>query len=776
MVKELKSKNDKLESVKDANPNLNSNDKSLKPNTDNGTQSLDSKGIPRDLSEKGESDNTNHSVPDGPPQLDSSGVDDGSYMDGFTDDTSGWMADKMEAGIDSVKDKAREGFKGLGSNKEGSETDTSDPSSGSDNTSDPSSGNNEQSDLSSEGKTSEVKGDDGGSDPEKDTDDSGDGNSEQGSVDGQNSSGNSEAMSINVGGNDDDDSEGGSESSLDKLKGFAKNALFKNKGVKVAVHSFNFLVSTLTGAGVPGAAAAAIVTAASVATVAVVGVTGAAIVVNNDTAKDEKVIQVEDCDDKERAADAALAGASANGLTTAEQEENVKKTHSALKEWGLNDIQISGVVGNGEQESGLDPKKFESDHVAGGKYKTEENYEKTRKDGPLIEYIFGSWSTFLSYYGSGLDESGYKSGAPEGKHTLGVGVWQWTGGGAMGLYNFSKEKSLDMWSMDAQLTYMLSSFSNKSSYYHRLETFKGMNSSNPEQAAVDFLNRWEYEAGNFSPNDGTHAHAEKRAQYAAKWYVKIKEMQVDKTYAKSILDAVVREASVASDAKVSSTSEAYHDCVNESQGFGGTGWQKKGGKFSGATGGFQGWKYNELPEELKQYAIDPRSLGMKFGSQEGWTTGAAVYIGISTCNQCTTLSAGLMGVLWEKDGQPLGIKHGMTGAGSQLVGQMVSALGVKQRSTPISGDVFSYGGSEGATDNHTGVVSHVFENDDILIIEQNIKGLSGASRTGNALTLGVNEFEWSYRYVPKSEWKGYYRFASPEGAGYKISSKAKSVK
>jgi len=51
-------------------------------------------------------------------------------------------------------------------------------------------------------------------------------------------------MSINVGGNDDYDSDGGSESSLDKLKGFAKNALFKNKGVKVAVHSFNFLVST----------------------------------------------------------------------------------------------------------------------------------------------------------------------------------------------------------------------------------------------------------------------------------------------------------------------------------------------------------------------------------------------------------------------------------------------------------------------------------------------------------------------------------------------------
>lgn len=757
MAKELKSKTDKLESLKDAKPNLKSNEKSLNPKKDNNDKNLNSTET---------SNNENQSVPDGPPQLDSSVVDnDDSYMDGFTDDTSGWMADKLEDGISTVKDKAEDGIKNLGSKKGDFEPKMSDLKSDGEDTSNPSSGNNTQSDLQADGDTSEINGSGNGDDN----------TAEEASVEGQNSSGNGDAMGIDVG-DDDGEEEGDSETTLDKLKGFVKNALFKNRGVKIAVHSFNFLVSSLTGAGVPAAAAVAIVSTMSFVTVAAIGVTGAAIASNDTNIKDEKVVQVEDCSDKEHAADAALAGASTNGLTTAEQEENVKKIHSALKEWGLTDIQISGVVGNGEQESGLDPKKFESDHVAGGKYKTEENYEKTRKDGPIIEYIFGSWSTFLSYYGSGLDESGYKSGAPEGKHTLGVGVWQWTGNGAMGLWKFSKDKSLDMWSIDAQLTYMLSNFSNKSSYYHRLETFKGLNSSNPEQAAVDFLNRWEYEAGNFTPNDGTHAHAEKRAQYAAKWYVKIKEMQVDKTYAKSILDAVVREASAASDAKVSSTSDAYHDCVNESQGFGGTGWQKKGGKFSGATGGFQGWKYNELPDELKQYAIDPRSLGMKFGSIEGWTTGAAVYIGINTCNQCTTLSAGLMGVLWEKDGQPLGTKHGMTGAGSQLVGQMVSALGVKQRSTPISGDVFSYGSSEGASDNHTGVVSHVFENDDILIIEQNIRGLSGASRTGNALTTGVNDFEWSYRYIPKSEWKGYYRFTSPEGAGYKISSKAKSVK
>lgn len=774
MAKELKSKTDKLESVKDANPNFKSNEKSLNPKKDNGNNgsNLTEDHGPKDLNSNSGLDNGNQSVPDGPPQLDSSGADGSSYMDGLTDDASGWMADKLENGIRGIgkgldssdKDDVSEGGKSSHDQKYGNDpNDTSAKES-----SDRMIGNmNENTDRMT-GETSEGNGESGTSEPESD-------DSEQGSVDGQNSSNNGDALGIDVDDEDiGDDEEGNSESTLDKLKGFAKNALFKNKGVKIAVHSFNFLVSSLTGVGVPAAAAVAIVSTMSFVTVVAVGVTGAAIASNDNYVKDEKVVKVEDCDDKEHAADAALAGASANGLTTAEQEENVKKIHSALKEWGLNDIQISGVAGNGEQESGLDPKKFESDHVAGGKYKTEENYEKTRKDGPLIEYIFGSWSTFLSYYGGGLDESGYKSGAPEGKHTLGVGVWQWTGGGAMGLYNFSKNKSLDMWSIDAQLTYMLSSFSNKSSYYHRLETFKGMNSSNPEQAAVDFLNRWEYEAGSFTPNDGTHAHAEKRAQYAAKWYVKIKEMQVNKTYAKSILDAVVREASAASDAKVSSTSEAYHDCVNESQGFGGTGWQKKGGKFSGADAGGS-WTYTELPDELKQYALDPRSLGMKFGEREGWTLGGDGYVNAGYCNQCTSLSSSLIGVLWEKNGQPIGSKHGMHGDGKAIVSSMASALGVKVRKDPISGDVFSQGPTATNEYGHTGVVSHVFENGDILIVEQNWDK-SGGARSKRWFDLGVNDFEWSYRYVKKSQYSSSYTFASPEGAGYKISSKAKSVK
>lgn len=769
MVKELKHKTDKLESIKEANPNFDPkpNQKSLNPKNNDGL---------KDLNEKGLSNNVNQSEPesihDGPPKLDSGGLDNDSYMDGFTDDASGWMADKLEDGMLSAKDKARDRIKNLGSNKEISDNETSEPSSGVEDTSDPSSGNNEQSDFSAEGETSEVKSEGVGSDPENDVNS----DSNDGEVDSQSSSNNGDALGIDVD-NDDDDSDDESKSTFDKIKDFSKNALTKNKVSKAALKTFGFFVTSLTAAGMPAAAAVSVVTATTLGAVTVVGVTGAAIVASDNTTKDEKVIQIEDCDEKEKSMDAAIATAAVNdGLSSAEQEEHVRRIHSVLSEWGLSDIQIAGVVGNGAQESGLDPRKFESDHVAGGKYKTEENYNRVRNEGPLIENIFGSWSTFASYYNGGLDEEGYRSGAPEGKHTLGIGVWQWTGAGAMGLYKFAKDKNIDMWSLDTQLKFMLSSFSNKASYYHRLEKFKSLKSATPEQAALDFLNYWEYEAGGFTANDGTHAHAEVRMQRAAYWYVKIKEMSTDKEYAKSILSAVVREASVASDAKISSTSEAYHDCVNESQGFGGTGWQKKGGTFSGANGSGLAWKYNELPDELKQYAIDPRSLGMKFGERDGWTIGGDGYVNADICNQCTSLSSSLIGVLWEKDGQPIGSKHGMNGNGKDIVSSMASKLGVKIRKEPISGDVFSQDAYAGNEYGHTGVVSHVFENGDMLVVEQNYGGKSGGSRSGRAFDTGINDFEWSYRYIKKDQYSSGYTFASPEGAGYKISSKAKAVK
>lgn len=615
------------------------------------------------------------------------------------EDGSGWMADKLE-GV------ATGGVKNALSDNKAPELDK------------------EQTDIDADESESEPGGD--------------------ASVESQNGVGEPEGIAV------DESEEEAGPTIMERVQGFAKNSLTQNPVAKAVTAG----MGVLTGAGLGTGVAAVVLISTTILAVGVVGVTGAAVVASNNARLDTQVVKIDDCDDEESAATkAAEDGAAGDAFNDAQQLENVRKIYSVLKEYGLTDVEIAGAVANMQQESGINPKRIEAMNNP-----TDSDYQKANKDGSTVENLFGSWGSFEALYGGGLSEGGYLH---EGKHWMGVGIIQWTGGSNYSLWKWSQANNLDMWSLDTQLTALLTPESGP--YANRLKTFVTKDNSTPEKAALNFLNFVEYAAGSFTPGDGTHAKAENRQKYAAVWYVKIKEMQVDKDYAKSILDKVSSSIKAASDDKTSSAKRAADDCNDESTSYGGTGWQKKEGVYSGNTGGWQAWKYNELPDELKKYAIDPRSLGMKYNSAEGWSTGAANYLSAGITDQCTTLSAALMGILWEKDGQPLGTKHGLSGNGDQLVGQMVYALRVKSRKEPVSGDLVSTG-----TYNHTQVVSHVFENGDILVIEQNVEGYSGQGAGG--------QYQWSYQYVTKAKYEAdKYTFASPESAGYKISSKAKSV-
>ena len=192
---------------------------------------------------------------------------------------------------------------------------------------------------------------------------------------------------------------------------------------------------------------------------------------------------------------------------------------------------------------------------------------------------------------------------------------------------------------------------------------------------------------------------------------------------------------------------------------GGDGWQKAGGSTSYTSNMW--WKKDDLPDELKKYALDPTSVGLKWHSKEGWE-GASAYIGSGIIDQCTTLASALFGALWEKDGQPLGSAHGMTGNGVDMAKQGASKFGQSTTKTPTSGDIVSL------TPNHVAIVSHVFDNGDILIVEQNVTGYSGQ---GNG-----ESFSWDYSYITKDNQRANnYEFWNPSSLGYKVTSKAKSV-
>ena len=212
----------------------------------------------------------------------------------------------------------------------------------------------------------------------------------------------------------------------------------------------------------------------------------------------------------------------------------------------------------------------------------------------------------------------------------------------------------------------------------------------------------------------------------------------------------------------SSNSKADDDCESEdeknSNNAGGTAdWNKKGGAVSFRNG--NAWRADELPNELKKYAIDPKSLGMGYRDKSNWS--AIAYSG----GQCTDLSASLMFNLWVKDNQH---PTQTLGNGSAVVSNWVAKFGGKE-SEPSSGAVFSQTpASAGGSAGHTGIVSHVFENGDILVIEQNYSDLSGENK-------GFGSYTWNYRYISQSELSGNYSFYSPSQAGYKLADNAKSI-
>lgn len=214
------------------------------------------------------------------------------------------------------------------------------------------------------------------------------------------------------------------------------------------------------------------------------------------------------------------------------------------------------------------------------------------------------------------------------------------------------------------------------------------------------------------------------------------------------------DSSSDSNYKVSAVSTS--NCSSSS---GGTGsWSTDGGTVSYSA--YNAWKRDDLPDDLKQYALDPASVGLGFKDSTGWN--AIAYSG----GQCTDFSASLMYALWEKDGEHVSMT---LGNGQDIAKNWASRFLDKVSTTPTAGAVFSQTpASAGNEVGHTGVVSHVFANGDILVVEQNYADLSGENG-------GFGKYTWSYRYVPTSQYASGWSFYDPSNAGYSIVSNASSV-
>lgn len=174
---------------------------------------------------------------------------------------------------------------------------------------------------------------------------------------------------------------------------------------------------------------------------------------------------------------------------------------------------------------------------------------------------------------------------------------------------------------------------------------------------------------------------------------------------------------------------------------------------------YTAWRPDELPDDMKKYAIDPKSLGMQFGSSSGWPNPG---------DQCAHLSESVFALLWTKDGStPSSVVRTMYG--KDEANSHARAYGGSVSKTPVKGAVSGQPvNAASPVAGHTYIVSHTFENGDMLVLEQNFQGKSGQAR-GEICT-------WNYRIITKSTYTAEgHTFYSAEKDGYKPNSKVKMM-
>lgn len=164
-----------------------------------------------------------------------------------------------------------------------------------------------------------------------------------------------------------------------------------------------------------------------------------------------------------------------------------------------------------------------------------------------------------------------------------------------------------------------------------------------------------------------------------------------------------------------------------------------------------GYKPEDLPDSLKPFIVDPKSLGMDYAKSTGWYNPGRDDI----AGQCVNLTISIGNHLWGHSGS-------VQGNGKDQAAAWASIFGNSVKSTPKRGAIFSTqvgGGGYG----HTGIVCHVFENGSILFVEQNTP-LSGWDQFKTPYT-------WNYRIWTKSQQQEQViSFAYPDDREAKLSS------
>lgn len=305
-------------------------------------------------------------------------------------------------------------------------------------------------------------------------------------------------------------------------------------------------VSSALGIGAAAATATVVSTGAVIAVSVALVVGGVAMVSSNNRA-DERLI---DC----RVAVAKAMAPVEEINPDAQQLRNAQQIYSVLSTYGLSDEQIAGVLGNFSTESGIDPTTIE------GIYDEDHNINGPRHQDAMADwdaYVKGPLSdAYAGFAGSGgpvKNPGGYT--ASDGKMYPGIGMGQYTGGGAMTFLNFAEQLGTPWYTVDFQLAYTLAkgaptgSFGSSGGFWSAYKEQTG----SARDMAYFFSKYWEGNTANGFPE---------RQDSADSWLEKLKSWSVDEAYANSVIAIAEQMGSVATDNNVARKKSTCVSTIN----------------------------------------------------------------------------------------------------------------------------------------------------------------------------------------------------------------------
>lgn len=484
------------------------------------------------------------------------------------------------------------------------------------------------------------------------------------------------------------------------LKGMALAAVSKLVGFVGAM--FNAISSFVSGLlGVTAAIGQTIAAGVMAGTVAITSVFGFGVA-QEFTKKDDSMAECTPAHTKVPDASQSYVD---SGEIEAVREDNAVKLWSVYSEIGGSKEQTAAVLGNLQHESSLDPTSIETIY-------NEPFSIGTRKQ-----------SAIANDFQVDLIDASYASRFPAIEH-VGIGLAQWTNGRNRLLVDYAEEKGVNWYEFDTQIRFMLDG--DAPGRQDQLTDFLNADPGNVQSETERFMNTW---IGLSSPNPSL-GH---RQTNATDYMFILERATADTDYADSILSGVNVNRSAGNNA-----AGAYHQddgCGNpikshySNQAADGTGEVP-----SGLT--LVPWSRETLPSSLKEFSKNPEDAGLAWGNASGWTNG--IYP-----DQCAALSHSYFIQLypgWDQDGRSTTRPYG---DGKDVADKWAAHYGEQAVSYPSAGAVFS--DTTTSVYGHTGIVQHVFANGDILINEQNIRGVSGAG-------AGL-DFSWSWRVIKKDRYE-----------------------